>query len=139
MVWDFTKYNTLQPFEETRQKLLKPSCYNFSLDLMFYYLIFHLPNVLIALINCSDSRWTSHKVDLLTITPRKTSAENSWIIILQNNYKCLLLNDKKMLHEILLSLFDEMQNTKKMKTWELKERTFKSEVREIGWMVLIFI
>ena len=25
-----TKYNTLQPFKETRQKLHKPSCFNFS-------------------------------------------------------------------------------------------------------------
>ena len=91
----------------------------------FTCLMFWL-RLLIAVIQGGQvTRWTSHKVDLLTITPRKTSAENSWIIILQNNYKCLLLNDKKMLHEILLSLFDEMQNTKKMKTWELKERTFK--------------
>ena len=31
-VWDLelTKYNTLQPFEETRKKLHKPSCFNFS-------------------------------------------------------------------------------------------------------------
>ena len=39
----------LQPFEETRQKLHKPSGFSFSSDLMFYYLIFHLPNFLITL------------------------------------------------------------------------------------------
>ena len=37
-----------------------------------------------------------------------------------------------MTHEILFSLLDEIQNTKKMKTQESKERKFKKEVREIG-------
>ena len=34
---ELTKYNTLQPFEETRQKLHKPSCFNFScgFDVLF--------------------------------------------------------------------------------------------------------
>ena len=72
----------------------------------------------------------------------KLPVKNSWIIILQNNSKCLLLNDKQMPHEILFSLLqllDEIQNTKKMKTRESKERKFEKKVREIGWVVLIFI
>ena len=48
--------------------------------------------------------------------PRKIPAENSKIMILQSNFKCLLLNDKQMPHEILLILLDEMQNTIKMNT-----------------------
>ena len=37
-----------------------------------------------------------------------------------------------MPHEILFILLDEIQNTKKMKTQELKERKFKKEIRAIG-------
>ena len=73
---------------------------------------------------------------------RKIPVENNWIIILQNNSKCLLLNDKQMPHKILFSLLqllDEIQNTKKMKTRESKERKFKKQVTEIGWVVLIFM
>ena len=58
------------------------------------------------------------------------------MIILQNNAKCLLLNDKQMLlnDEILLSLLGEIQNTKKVKTRESKERKFEKKVKvnEIG-------
>ena len=57
------------------------------------------------------------------------------MIILQNNSTCLLLNDKQMLHGILFSLLqllDEIQNTKNMKTPESKERKFVKKVREIG-------
>ena len=146
--------------------------------------------------------------------PRKTPVENSWIIILQNNSKCLLLNDKchtrycsvcyrrsrpevffkkgvltnfakftgkhlchsfffhkvanlrpatllkmRLWHRCvtvnfakflrtsfftehlrwLLLLLDEIQNTKKMKTRESKKRKFEKKVREIGWVVLIFL
>ena len=48
---ELAKYNTFQSFKETREKLHKPSCFNFSADLMFYYLIFQLPNFFIPLIN----------------------------------------------------------------------------------------
>ena len=143
---ELAKYNILQPFEETRQKFHKPSYSNFSSDLMFHYLIFHLPNFLIALINymigsshsqlCKEN---SCSVKLqggpLNHNPIKIPVENSWIIILQNNFKRLLLNDKQMPHEIkfsLLRLSDEIQNTKK------KERKFEKKVREIGWVVLNF-
>ena len=44
-----------------------------------------------------------------------------------------------MPHEIQFSLLDEIQNTKKMNTRELKERKFEKEVGAIGWIVLIFI
>ena len=63
----------------------------------------------------------------------KLPVKNSWIIILQNNSKCLLLHDKQMPHEILFSLLDEIQ------TRESKERKFEQKVREIGWVVLTFI
>ena len=41
----------LQPFEETRQKLRKPSCFNLSSGFDFLLFDFHLPNFLISLIN----------------------------------------------------------------------------------------
>ena len=66
----------------------------------------------------------------LNHNPRKIPVKNSWIIILQNNSKCLLLNDKQVPHEILfnlLQLFDEIQNTKKVKTRESKERRFEKK------------
>ena len=44
--------------------------------------------------------------------PRKIPMEDSWIITFQNSSKFLLLNDKQMPYEILLSLLDEIQNTK---------------------------
>ena len=59
--------------------------------------------------------------------PRKIPVEDSWIIILQNNSKCLLLNDKQMPHEIMFSLLDETQNTKKMNTQESQERKFEKK------------
>ena len=46
--------------------------------------------------------------------PRKIPVDYSWMIILQNNSKCLLLNDKQMTDEILFSLLmllNEIQNT----------------------------
>ena len=107
------RYNTLQPFEETRQKLHKPSFFHFSSDLMFYYFTFHLPNFLITLINymirSSHSQLCNkNSVKLqggrLDHNHRKIPVENTWIIILQNNSKCLLLNDKQMAHKILFSL-----------------------------------
>ena len=45
---------------------------------------------------------------------RKIPLEDSWITILQNNSKWLLLNDKQVPHEILFSLLDEIQSTKKI-------------------------
>ena len=113
---ELTKCNSLQPFEERRQKLHEPGCFNFSSDLMFYYLIFHLPNFLIVLINwmigsshsqlCKKNRCSvKMQGGPLDYNPRKKPMENSWIIIiLQNNSKCLLLNDKQMPHKILFSL-----------------------------------
>ena len=38
----------------------------------------------------------------------------------------------------LLPLFDEIQNTKKLKTRESKEKKFGKKLREIGCIVLIF-
>ena len=49
------------------------------------------------------------------------------MIILQNDSKCLLLNDKQMPHEVLFSLLDEIQNTKKVNTRESKKRKFKKK------------
>ena len=61
------------------------------------------------------------------------------MINLQNNSKCLLLNDKQMPHEMPFSLLDEIQNTIKINTEESKERKFETKVREIGRVVLTFI
>ena len=71
--------------------------------------------------------------------PRKIHVEDSWIIILRNNSKCLLLNDKQVSHDILFNLLEEIQNTKKRNTSESKERKFEKKVREIGWVILIFM
>ena len=71
--------------------------------------------------------------------PREIPVKDSWIIILQNNSKYLLLNDKQMPHEILFSLLDEIQSTIKINTGESKERKFETKVREIGRVVLIFM
>ena len=46
---------------------------------------------------------------------RKIPVENNWIIVLQNNSKCLLLNDKQMPHKILFSLLVVRWNTKHKK------------------------
>ena len=59
--------------------------------------------------------------------PTKIPVEDSWIIISQSNSKCLLLNDKQVPYEILFSLLDEIQNSKKMNTRELKERKFEKK------------
>ena len=71
--------------------------------------------------------------------PREIPVEDSWMIILQNKSKCLLLIDKQMSQEIQFSLLDEIQNTKKLNTRESKERKFEKNVREIGWVVLMFL
>ena len=129
------KCNTLQPFKETRQKLHKSSCFNFpsGFDVLLFDFLSAWFFDRTYLLN-SWKHWP-----YLDHNPRKIPVEDSWIIILQNNSKCLLLNDKQMPHEILFSLLDEIQNTKKMKTRESKERKFEKKVREIGWVVLIFI
>ena len=44
-----------------------------------------------------------------------------------------------MPHEIIFSLLDKTQNTKKMNTRELKERKFEEEVRAIRWVVLYVV
>ena len=71
--------------------------------------------------------------------PRKKPEEDSWIVILQSNSKCLILNDKQMPHEILFSLLNKIQNRQKMNTRESKERKFRKKVRGIGCVVLISI
>ena len=109
---------------------------------MFHYLIFHLPSFLVALINWKqqkNSRSVKLQGGLLDNNPRKIHVEDSLIIILQDNSKFLLLNDKQMPHERQLSLLDEIQNRKKMDKQESKERKFEKKIRELGWVVLIFI
>ena len=71
--------------------------------------------------------------------PRKIPVKERWIIILQNNSKCLLLNVKQIPYQIQFSLLDEIQNTKKMNTQKSKEKRIENKVRETGWVVLIFI
>ena len=75
----------------------------------------------------------------LNHNPTKIPVEDSWIIVLQNNSKWLLYNDKQMPDEILFIFLDEIQNTKNINKRELKEKKFEKEVRAIGWIVLIFI
>ena len=43
------------------------------------------------------------------------------------------------MHRDTVQLLDKTQNTKKMNTWELKERKFEEEVRAIGWVVLYVV
>ena len=76
---------------------------------------------------------------LLDHNPTKIIVDDSWIIILQNNSKCLLLNDKQMPHEILFSLLEEIQTQKKWTDENRKKGNLKKKVREIGWVMLIFI
>ena len=113
------------------QKLHKPGCFNFSSGFDVFYLIFHLSNFLIALINwmigsshsqlCKKNS-CSVKLPrgLLDHKPRKIPMEDSWTIILHNKSKYLLLNDKQMPHKILFSLLDEIQNIIKVNARESK-------------------
>ena len=71
--------------------------------------------------------------------PRKIPVENSWKIILHKTSKCLLLNAKQMPHEILFSLLDEIQNTKKDENTRIERMEVWKKVRGIGWVVLTFI
>ena len=85
-------------------------------DLMFHYLIFHLPNFMIALIKLC-------KVDLLTIH-LGISVEDKWITILQNISRCLLLNDKQMPHEYWNTKLNKDEHTRIERTeiWNKSKR-----------------
>ena len=76
-------------------------------------------------------------MELLIINSRKMPVEDRWMIILQNNSKCLLLNDKQMSHEIQFNLIDEIQNTRKLNIRE-SEKSKEKIVTLIGWVVLVF-
>ena len=134
---ELSKYNTLELFEEARQKLHMPSCFNFSPDLMYFRAIiclFFLTALINWMIGSSNSQlYNKNSCSVkfqcrpLDHNPRNVSVENTWLIILQNNSKYLFLNDKQMPHKLLYSLLhllEEIQNTKKMKTRESKERKF---------------
>ena len=70
----------------------------------------------------------------LDYNPRKIPIEDSWIIILQNNSKCLLLNDKQMPHEILFGLLEEIQTQKNEQTKiERKEIWKKSKRNRVSY------
>ena len=58
----------------------------------------------------------------MTITLQKKPVEDSYIIILQNNSKYLLLKDKKMPHEILFNLLDKIKNIKKDKHTKIERK-----------------
>ena len=81
--------------------------------------------------SCSVELWGGP----LDHNPRKIPVEDGRIVISQNKSKCLLLNDKQMPQEILFSLLDKKQNTKKMNP---KKGNLK-KMREIGWVVLIYL
>ena len=126
-----SKYNTLQPFQETRQKPHKPCCFNFSSR--FYVLLFDFspasfsdrPHLLIKLLEAAMHSYEEKRCSVkfqggpLDHNPRKTPLEDSWLIILQDNSKCLLLTGKQIPQEMLFRLFDETQNTR-----ESKERKY---------------
>ena len=69
--------------------------------------------------------------------PRKIPMGDCWIIILQNNSKCLLLNNNATRDTVQFV----RRNTKhkKVEHRESKERKFEKNVREVGWVVLIFV
>ena len=85
--------------------------------------------------SCSVKLWGGRRDH----DPRKIPVEERWIIVLQNNSKCLLLNGKQIPYQIQFSLLDEIQNTKKMNAGKSKEKRIENKVRETGWVVLIFI
>ena len=109
-----------------RQKFHKSSCFNFSsgfevlIIFWFFTSLIFWSHLLIkwleAAIHCCTRRielsFCKVQRGSLNHKPRKIPLEGSWIIILQNISKCLLLNDKQMPHEILFSLLDEIRNTK---------------------------
>ena len=82
---------------------------------------------------CKDNNSVKLQGAPLDRNPRKLPVGDSWIIILQNNSKCLVLNDKQTPHEILFSLLEEIQNTEKMHTRIERKKTWK-KVREIRWV-----
>ena len=65
----------------------------------------------------------------LDYNPRKIPVENSWIIILQNNSKCLLLNDEQVPHEILFSLLQCWTKYKTERRWKHANRK-KGELKK---------
>ena len=125
-----SKYNTLLLFEETRQELHNPSCFDFSSE--FDVLLFDFSPAeffdCTYYLNDGTSDYNPRKIHM-----------DSWVIILQNKSKYLLLNDRQIPHQKLFSLLDEIQDIKKMNTRELKERKLEKKVRELRWVVLIFI
>ena len=71
--------------------------------------------------------------------PRKILVEYSCIKILRNNSKCLLLNDKQIPHEILLSLLDKIKTRKKYEYTRIERKEILKKAREIGYVALIFL
>ena len=69
--------------------------------------------------------------------PRKIPDEDSWIIILQNNFKCLLLNNNAT-GDTVQFVRPNTEQKKVEHTW-IERKEFEKKVREIGWVVLIFI
>ena len=66
--------------------------------------------------------------------------EDSWIRILQNNFKCLLLNDKQTnATRYTVQFVRQNIKHKKINTRESKERKFEKKVREKGLVVLIVV
>ena len=76
--------------------------------------------------------------------PRKIPMEDSWIITWQNNSKFLLLNDKQMPHEILLSLLDKIQNTKndehtRIERKEIWNKSKRNRVNYSNIYIVVFL
>ena len=110
-------------------------------------IIFHLPNFLIALFNqiigssnsqlCKKNSCSVKLQDwYLDHNPRKIPAENSWIIILQNNSKCLLLNDKQMPHKILFILLQKQSSRGVLRYCSF---CYRSSRPEVYWDTVQFV
>ena len=71
--------------------------------------------------------------------PRKIPVEDSWIIILQNNSKCLLLNDKQMPNEILFSLLDEIDEHTKIERKKIWNKGKRNRLSCFNICIVVFL
>ena len=137
---------------QTKQKLYKPSCFNFPLDLIFsiwfFTCLFFWSHLLIkwleaAIHSCAKKKKKSCSVKLLlTITLEKYL----WAIAEQQFYRitlnvCIWMINKchtRTVQFVTLVRRNTKHNKDESTRIERKE-TWKKKVREMWWVVLIFI